>query len=1025
MISFLSYVVLAESLTMNSKLLRIGVKYLLVALTAAFASQIAVALADIRYDDRINHIAPIFGVAIAIVLVGGYRYLPAIFIGAVIPAAFVISDIFAILSAPIAAVLAAALARRILLALKADVTMERVRDAFLVLFYSAFVASLLGALVQSVFLCSGQEGIPWQEFCGLALSNWLSAAVGIIIVSPFIQTWANPVGTRLGSKQLLEVLIWFGALISFGHVTFRNWAPTDTLLYPMELAIFPIMAWSAFRFGLKGASAGVLALALLAGWELAPSLQGQGYAITQSPANVWVFVGIVSVTSVCLAAVMTELRRREAQISENEMRLRAFTDALPDIAFVLSADGLIHDVFAASDTICANHRIFNANSVRGKKINDLFDESICQEFIDTIRVALRNKRVGTFEYSLQSVDVGEHWFEARVTPMATQEGQDDQVVWVAYDISSRKSYEEAIRQRDGILKATAHANNSLLTTSGFNHAVNAALDEIGRALLVDRAFIFQINGSDTEEFHSFAVKYEWIKREATSSLLANTSLQNAPFEQYCPGWYELLVQEGIVKINSDTASQEQIEILQVFQARAILAIPMWKEGSLYGFFGVDHCDENHLWGESEINAVRLLASGLSGLFIIQEHEDDLRWAKESANAASVAKGEFLAMMSHEIRTPMNAIIGYTDLLFQSELDEQQSEHTSIIKRSGRALLDLINNILDYSKIESRSLELESEKFDIEQVVCEALEEVLPQAKDKSLKVDYEIDPNVKEFYLGDAHRLRQILLNLANNAIKFTRKGSVIIKVTLKDIDSEYAADVLHFEVIDTGAGIPQEKYGKLFQPFTQVDSSTTRRFGGTGLGLVISRRLVERMDGKIWIESEVGVGSNFQFHVRLKHSVTLPGDFVEAEQASANKEDADLLEPEFAKDHPLKLLLCEDDRDNRWVIRELLEVLGYRPDVVESSEEALIQLQNRTYDAVLMDVRLPGRSGIEITQEIRSGRGIIENQNQYIIAVTAYAMNEDRQKCLSAGMNDYIRKPVEISELKEALKRANIAAHL
>ncbi|WP_158279865.1 ATP-binding protein [Coraliomargarita sinensis] len=1005
---------------MNCTFLRTGVKYILVALTAAFASQIAVALADVRYDERVNHIAPIFGIAISIVLVGGYRYLPAIFIGAVIPGAVSKVDTFSILSAPMAAVAAAALARRVLDAIRVDVTMERVRDAFLMLFWAAGVATFAGALIQSLFLCSGPNGIPFKEFWELSFSNWLSAAVGTIIVAPFVQTWANPVGFRLGSKQLVEVFIWFVALICFGHVTFKNWAPTDTLLYPMELAIFPIMAWSAFRFGLRGASAGVLALALLAGWELVPVLQGQGESITQSPANVWFFVGIVSVTSVCLAAVMTELRRREAQISENEMRLRAFTEALPDIAFVLSASGTIHDVFAATDRICANHRIFNADSVRGKKISDLFNDKVCAEFIDTIKETLRSGRVSTLEYSLQSVDVGVHWFEARVTPMANSEEQNDQVVWVAYDISSRKSSEEAIRHRDTILRATAHANNCLLTTSGFEDAIEAALSEIGRALSVDRAFIFRVSGSDHGEFHNFAVKYEWQKRDEIPSLLSNPSLQNAPFEQYCPHWYESLVEDGIVKVDFNRASDEEVETLRVFQARAILAIPMWKEGSLYGFFGVDHCEQAHDWNESEINAVRLLASGLSGLIMIEENQDDLRLAKDTANAASVAKGEFLAMMSHEIRTPMNAIIGYTDLLFQSDLDQQQSEHAAIIKRSGRALLDLINNILDYSKIESRSLDLEAEQFDLEQIICEALEEVLPQAKDKNLRVDYEIDPNVREFYIGDAHRLRQILLNLSSNAIKFTSKGSITIRVSLKAIDSEHDSDVLHFEVIDTGHGIPKEKYEKLFQPFTQVDSSTTRRFGGTGLGLVISKRLVERMHGEIWIESELGAGSNFQFHVRLEHAASVPGA---ARKEGDAVDDEELLEPEFAIKNPLKLLLCEDDKDNRWVIRELLEMLGYRPDVVESSEEALCQLKNRSYDAVLMDVRLPGRSGIELTEAIRSGEEKVENQNQYIIAVTAYAMNEDRQKCLSVGMNDYIRKPVEIYELKEALKRASLAA--
>jgi PAS domain S-box-containing protein len=1007
---------------MKSEFLRTAAKHLLVALTAAFASQIAAALADVRYDERVNHIAPVFGVAISFVLVGGYRYLPAIFIGAVVPGAFAKTDLFAIVSSPLGALGAAVIARRLLTGLRVGMTMERIRDAFLILFLAGGFATSIGALVQSVFLCNGTNAIPWSEFGSLMLSNWLAAAVGTIIVAPFIITWANPVGFRLGSRQLLEVLLWFTTLISFGHITFQNWAPTDTLLYPMELAIFPIMAWSALRFGLRGASAGVLALALLAGWELIPVLESNVYSMTQSPANVWSFVGIVSLTSVCLASVITEFRRREEEISENESRLRAFTDALPDIAFVLGADGMIHDVFAASDKICANHRILNPERIRGKKISDFFDASVYRGFIDTVATALRLQRVSTFEYSLQSVDVGEHWFEARVTPMTDNNGLNGRVVWIAYDISQRKASEEAIRRRDTLLGATAQANNNLLTTSEFSQAVQAALGEIGRALAVDRAFIFRVSADESDEFLHFSAEHEWLVRDDAPSLLANPSLQDAPFEQYCPDWYESLVGEGIVRIDTDTASVEELETLNVLKARAVLAIPMWQEGSLYGFFGVDHCEKPHRWETSEVNAVRLLASGLSGLIMIQEKQDDLCRAKDSANAASVAKGEFLAMMSHEIRTPMNAIIGYTDLLFQSELDDQQFEHAAIIKRSGRALLDLINNILDYSKIESRLLELETKKFDLEQIVCEALEEVLPQARDKQLSVDYEIDQNVKEFYLGDPHRLRQVLLNLANNAIKFTAKGSIAIKVALKEIDFENAADLLHFEVIDTGPGIPEEKYKRLFQPFSQVDSSTTRQFGGTGLGLVISKRLVERMDGRIWVESEVGRGSNFQFLVKLNLAASRP--LVPGGQHAIIDEDEqeELLEADFGEKYPLKLLLCEDDVDNRWVIRELLEMLGYRPDVVESSEEALIQLRNRNYDAVLLDVRLPGRSGIELTSMIRSGEEKVENQEQYVIAVTAYAMNEDRQKCLDVGMNDYIRKPVEICELKDALRRASQA---
>jgi signal transduction histidine kinase/CheY-like chemotaxis protein len=599
--------------------------------------------------------------------------------------------------------------------------------------------------------------------------------------------------------------------------------------------------------------------------------------------------------------------------------------------------------------------------------------------------------------------------------MSRSAGDLQQVVWVAYDISSRKADEKAIHDRDLVLKGTALANNSLLTTSDFEKAVDAALFEMGKALEVDRAYVFEVTGSERDDFHSFGIRNEWSRKESIPRLMDDSSFVNAPFEQFCPGWYETLTKAGIVRLESKRYDSSASEILELFHSRAILAIPMWDGDNLRGFLGVDHCQREHTWSETEVNAVRVLASSLSGLILIHDHEQALLGAKDSADAASVAKGEFLAMMSHEIRTPMNAIIGYTDLLFQSDLTETQKEYSSIIKRSGRALLDLINNILDYSKIESRSLELEVERFDLEQIVCEALEGILPQAKDKRLAVDYEIEPEVKEFYIGDAHRLRQVLMNLANNAIKFTSMGSVRILVKLAPEQEGPERDVVQFEVVDTGCGIPEEKFDRLFKAFSQVDSSTTRNFGGTGLGLAISKRLIERMDGEIWVESEVGVGSRFNFRVKLSNPSEKPSE----DTVSSEETDLDLLEPEFAHKYPLRLLFCEDDKDNRWVIRELLETLGYRPDVVESGEEALTQLQNRDYDAVLLDVRLPGRNGIELTKAIRSGKERVANPQQYIIASTAFAMKEDQAKCLAAGMNDYIRKPIEILELKEALKRA------
>ena len=714
-------------------------------------------------------------------------------------------------------------------------------------------------------------------------------------------------------------------VVSFAYVTLKNWAPVDTLYYPMELAIFPIMAWAAIRFGLRGASAGVLLLALVAILSFLPVFSANTRISPQSLTSVWMLVGTISVTSICIAAAMTELKRREAQVSENESRLRAFADGLPDIAFVLSSEGIICDVFAPNSIVQANHRIINRQAVIGEPLSALFDSNICQSFIETISAALDSRVVQTLEYSLESMDTKQHWFEARVSSMLLDDGSADRVVWLAYDITSRKDAESVLLQRDAVERAIARANHTLLTKIDFERAVTVAMQEIGSALKVDRAYIFEISGSPKENYHTCNPRFEWLKDESCESMFEQTSLKDAPFEDFFPGWYEKLLDYQVIHLEAETPYSHKPSVFCESANQSLLVIPMWVEGQLYGFFAVDYSSELQLWGESEINAVRVLASSISGLILMQKREVELRIAHDSANAANAAKGEFLAIMSHEIRTPMNAIIGYTDLMLQTELDELQSDHATIIKRSGRALLNLINNILDYSKIESRTLELESNEFNMENIICDAVEFVLPDAKEKGINLNFEIDPGLRKTYIGDAHRLRQVLMNLVNNAVKFTSQGSVTLSVSLSNNESDSASDLLHFEVQDTGSGIPSDKFDRLFKAFTQVDPSTTRQFGGTGLGLVICSRLIQRMGGRVWVESAVGVGSCFQFVLPLLSAEQISeGQSPCLTHAKETEADRSLLENDFARQHPLRLLVCEDDEYNRWVMRELLEILGY-----------------------------------------------------------------------------------------------------
>ncbi|WP_245864375.1 PAS domain-containing hybrid sensor histidine kinase/response regulator [Paenibacillus donghaensis] len=775
---------------------------------------------------------------------------------------------------------------------------------------------------------------------------------------------------------------------------------------------------------------------------------------------------------------ITGRKLAEKKLHDNQHLYNLITENTPDMIFFGEADGTLHYVSPSVERLLG----YSPDEMIGTKRLVYYHEEDVPEMVEEGNLYADNE---VFTRRVRHKDGHYLWIESSFQVLRGENGEVEQVMTIARDVTERHRMEDQLRESENRYKSLFEYNPSAISAmnlAGITLSVNASLLQLTGYSRESLLYSDYHEIMDPKELETVNERFRLAaagKAQTFESTLIHRQGHAVEVSLiYVPIMVNHLV-TGVFGIISDITEHkrhlQQIEELSNEHALILNSVSegifgMNLEGatmfinpaaaSMLGFdpgewsvsrqlqtihqTWLDHdkytgiqktlmdaLPDNHsfeeregvFWrqdGSSFLVKYRLtplfdngVRKGTVVVFRDITEEKDIVRAKESAEQADRAKSEFLAIMSHELRTPMNGIIGMTDLLSGTELNEEQQYYTQIITKSGEALLHILNEVLDFSKIEAGMMTVEQQLVDPGLVMQSVVELFLPKLDEKGITLISELDPALPALVLTDEARLRQILVNLLGNAVKFTDQGEISLSVTLETPPGA-AETVIKFTVKDTGIGIPLASQGLLFQSFSQLHPSINRKYGGTGLGLAISKKLAELLGGSIGVFSREGEGAEFYFTVQ----VALPGEDRLPEAASKQEATAPgNKQPDESSDQgvygPLSILIAEDHPVNQQLLRAFLKKRGYTADLALNGEEAVQAVLSRSYDLVFMDVQMPVMDGIEATGIIREQLGLYP----VIIAATAFARKEDKEMCLKAGMQDFISKPIRISELDRVLK--------